>query len=322
MPGSRISEDAETSGVTLGQASVLGCARLILKAINAPNASPRVSKKDLPDAIGISSAHVHAILNPVSQGLTRISLDEIGKVVVFARKFAADLAEPEVGNLIRSYCNRIAEHLQEALQRGGLNPTEFAFVTNLKLRDGGRQQEFSDHHAGVHALIRFDRDAHILISRLDIFPREHQICRFATDSGHSQSGEPMVEGHIFVADEVIHAVGRPISGGGLRTSILRPNFLPGADRADLIGLRLGNSRFDGGPYAYRTYVRRIEGVEQVGRLLPAWSQLFRARSFKHVDDIRQLIPDIDTILKLLREPDDPPWGVRIPTGIAFDDDYG
>ena len=320
MQSAHQSEPTGQRTLVTDQPVVLDLARLILKTINAPNVRTRIPKKVLPTVIGISWAHVNAILNPETQGLTKISLHEIGKVVIFARDFAAKSQDQDLRATINRYCNRIAQQIHEAFEQDGLSPTEFSFVANLRLRDGEKQQDFSDYHAGVHALIRLDRDGHILISRLDIFPREQQLCRFATDSDHSETGEPAVEGYIFSIGDYIQAVGRG-TGSGLRTSILRPNYLQKA-RHDLIGLRLGVSNFDGGAYAYRIYCRRIEDADKVKQALPEWAGLFLARRFEAIEDLEERIPDIKAILKLLSEPDDKetPWGVRIPTGIKFDDD--
>lgn len=314
-------EGHDARAVTINDRSLMNLTTAVLKAINSPTSSVRVAKADLPARIGISGARVNAILNPGSQKSTKIALDELGKVVAFARKFSAGLPMGPFRDLVSDYCNKIAQRLHEGLERDGLSPTEFAFVTNLKLFDDHKQQNLSDRHAGVYALIRLDRDGHILTSRLDIHPRRNLLCRFATDSGHPGTGEPTVEGYLFAVDDGIQAVGRPETASGLRTSILRSHRPPKETRWDLMGLRLGISNFDGGAYAYRIYCRRIAEVDKVGAVLPDFADLFGARRFEAIDDIEISIPDVADILTLLREPDDEdtPWGIRIPTGIRFDD---
>ena len=86
--------------------------------------------------------------------------------------------------------------------------------------------------------------------------------------------------------------------------------------ADIIGLRLGISDFDGGPFAYRIYCRQIAGPEQLGCELPDWVHVFGVHRHGATDKIAPMIENIAEILRLLQEEDDrTPWGVRFPTGI-------
>ena len=109
--------------------------RKVLKAINQPNNPERVGKKQLPQAIGITDARVNAILNPKSEGAKRFSLDEVSKVVAFARRVARTVTESGYRKLIDDYCNEVTQRIHERLDKGGLSPTENAFVTNLRLDD-------------------------------------------------------------------------------------------------------------------------------------------------------------------------------------------
>ncbi|WHU01952.1 MULTISPECIES: hypothetical protein [unclassified Sphingomonas] len=318
-------EDAQATGageVTIDDKSLMGLTTRILKAVNSTSDRNRVKKDDLPGLTGLTRSQVNAILNPDSQRSTKISLESIAKVVDFGQKFAGKHPDEGVRNQVSTYCSVITQRLHGYLERGGLNPTELAFVVNLQLDDDHKQRHFSERHAGVYALVRLDREGHILISRLDIFPRVNRLCRFATDSKHPGTREPTVEGFVFAVDDVVQAVGRPDNSGRLRTSILRSRRHEAS--WDLMGLRLGTSDYDGGPYAYRIYCRRIAGGEHAGKELPDWARLFGARKFEAIEDIEQRIQDIGEILKLLKEEEDEdtPWGIRIPTGIMSDDNAG
>ena len=288
----------------------------ILKALNQPFNPERIAKKDLPAAVGTTDARINAILNPKSEKSKKFSLDEIGKVVAFARGYSRTIVDSGYRKLILDYCNQVTQRIHDRLDKSGLSPTENAFVTNLRL-DDREQDVFSDRHSGVYAVIRLDRAGHILISRMDVYPREAQLCRFATKSPSSGPHEPLVEGYIYSVGDTIQSVGRPATPTALRTSILRSMGRPGAPAgSDMIGLRLGMSDFDGGPFAYRIYCRRIAGPELLGQELPDWEPLFGVRAHEASDKIAPMIRDIVEILQLLQEEDDAtPWGVGLPTGI-------
>lgn len=290
--GVPVFDDAKT--VTTGDKSLMELTTALLRAINQQNSPYAIRKAALHDKIGTTAARVNAILNPGPQKATKISLDVLGKVVVFARQFARSVPDAHFRDLITGYCNEIAQRLHDRLERGGLNPTENAFVTNLRLLDEGKQQQLSDRHAGVYALIRLDRDAHILISRMDVRPRQDQLCRFATDSGNIGTSEPAVEGYIYAVDDRIQAVGRPAGTSWLRVSILRSHRMPASTGWDMIGLRIGISEWDGGPFAYRTYCRQIANADWVGEDLPGWADLFGARRYAAIDEIEAKIADVAT----------------------------
>ena len=291
----------------------------LLKLINQTTAQERVGKDDLPERIGIAKGRVNAIMNPGSQGSKRLPLSEISKVVKFARHYALTLQDQQRGESIIGYCNEIAKRIQDRLEIGGLSLTETAFVTNLSLSDRV-QQAFSDRHAGVYALIRLDRDQHILISRMDVHLRQAQLCRFATDFQGFGLSEPKVEGFIYSIGDEIQAVGRPSIASALRTSILRSRSQPGSlHGADMIGLRLGISDLDGGPFAYRIYCRQIAGPDQIGLEMPEWRDLFHGWRHEQAESVERMIPDVHDILKLLHEQDNKtPWGIGFPTGISED----
>eukprot|EP01035_Chromulina_nebulosa_P000757 gene757-1023_t len=69
----------------------------------------------------------------------------------------------------------------------------------------------------------------------------------------------------------------------------------------MIGLRIGISEWDGGPFAYRTYCRQIANADWVGEDLPGWADLFGARRYAAIDEIEAKIADVGDILALLRE---------------------
>lgn len=292
--------------------------RILHTILNQPVQKEKMTIEALAEEIGLNDTRFKSILYSDSNGLKKISLSDITKIVVHTRRLAQRLSDQGTCSYIIGYCNQLAELFQDRLEQGGLSPTQNALVTNLRLND---QQAFSDRHAGVYALIRLDRDAHILISRIDVYPRDILLCKFATDRRVTGLIEPPVEGYIFSIGDEIQAIGRPRTTSALRTSVLRgyPNTPTGRD---MIGLRLGISDLDGGPFAYRTYCRWIAGTDQLDRDMPEWADLFRGRKHEASDKIALKINDISEILRLLHEEDEKhktPWGVGIPTGIGTDE---
>jgi hypothetical protein len=313
-------EDAQKpeSGIQLvvNETSLMELPRKLLGFINRLPKPERKSLSEMDKELGFRKGHAKSIVNPGTQKLVKLSIDEISKIAVFSRGVAQHLSDPADRAHIVHYCNELAQRIHERLERGGISLTANTFVTNLRL-DDNEQQTFSDQHAGVYALIRLDREAHILISRMDVHAREAQLCRFATESPGSELSEPSVEGFIYSIGGAIQAVGRPTSRTPFRTSILRSRG--GEDpsnQADMIGLRLGVSNYDGGPFAYRIYCRRIAGSDQVGSALPDWADLFGGRHYEEAAKLEPKIGDIQEILRLLRQHDpQTPWGVRIPIDI-------
>lgn len=305
-------DGADETAVRTSEEGLLPVVSALLKALNQQGASPSFKKKELADKLGIKDSRLNSLQNPSPQNLKSIKLDELDKVVVFARQVAREVTDLPRREMINGYCNEIARRLHFRFDGGGLNVTENSLVMNLNLIDDRKQQEFSDRHAGVYAVIRIDRDAHVIVSRMDLRPKTDQLCRFATESpGFS---ELRVEGFIYAAGDVIQSVGRPAGKNWLRTTILKPCANAEQEEVDMIGLRLGLSDLDGGAFGYRVYAKQICGPELVGKPMPdPWPSLFGTSGLGEIDALKPKITDIEQIVNLLQEKTDAtPWGVRSP----------
>lgn len=292
----------------------------LLKTLNKAGS---VSKKLIAKESGVSYEHVHGIMNLRSQKTAKISLKDTRLILDFGRRFAQSCENMELRKIVQQQCNDISMAIHSFLNIGALSSTEHAFVSHLNL-DREQQRLFSVAHAGVYALVRRDKDGHIIISRMDILPiREGgMLCRFTSDTPASNGmDDPAVAGYIYAAGEHFFTVGHNNDTGALRSSILCRWKLPGSvGDADMLGLRLGASRRDGGPFAHRIYARWIADVSSAGNDLPDWNSTFRARTYGSdaIESIAERIEDIRLILRLLEENENVQrWGIGFPPGASL-----
>jgi hypothetical protein len=340
----------------LDDGAVIRSVGRLLKAINVRGdlAGHPQTKQDIANGAGLPPARINAFMNLGPQKAVHFPLSEIRDILAYARTYARSLSDADLQRSIFDDCAKLCIDIQRFLGDDSADALERALVHHMAI-DHSVQDRFSAEHQGTHVLIRFDRPGNIVLSRMDVLPKQpgRSVCRFITrrlGPTTAMKTEHVVDGFMFGVDGYAYSVGRIVGSNAVRSVIASP--LP-QQPTDMIGLRLGLSALDEGPFAHRIYCRRVGPLlpdkaetpaeaeapaaaeapaeaETPGKVkTPAkpskpyeeWEPLFCSTPFD--DDARTLIlakiPDIDDIVALLKEPPKDPeltWGLRIPQGDA------